>query len=183
MQLLAVHRIAQVLRAARQQQLTGLGPIDLNLLHGGVTEHGGNLRICGTGVRQLNAAQMTQAVRRIKPRLAVGVGGLKINVARGRDHLVGDRRMCPGLAFVLRRHHDIFAVAFPGVEFGAQHFRQRHPNPGPGLDLYHEHRIRRVMRRPIGASARAEWFPTKQFGNAGETVFLAPRKTAETADE
>jgi hypothetical protein len=77
MKLLAIHRIAQVLCAARQQQLVGLRGVDLDLLQRRMPEHRRDLVVGGTGMRQLDAAQMPQAMRRIKPPLALGVGGLE----------------------------------------------------------------------------------------------------------
>ena len=47
---------------------------------------------------QLNTAQMPQAMRRIRARLALGVGGLESKLACGYDDLVGDRGMRPRLA-------------------------------------------------------------------------------------
>jgi hypothetical protein len=50
-QLLSVHRITQVLRAARQQQLASLGTIG-HLLHRGLPEHGSDLRVCASSMPQ-----------------------------------------------------------------------------------------------------------------------------------
>jgi hypothetical protein len=100
---LFVHLVTLLLRAARQQTLLRLYDIDRHLFHRAVTEHGSDLPVRCTSMRQLDATQMPQAMRRVVARLALAVGGDEAKLAGDAVQLVGEDCLFPS-----DREGDIF---------------------------------------------------------------------------